>query len=210
MKVLLHPTYFPNIATFAVMAQKDVIWETSDNYQKQTYRNRCHICTDQGRQMLNIPIKHVGGNQGRQRYREVCLDNSYPWQKLHFKTLQTAYRSSPFFEFYEDLLAPLFEERFDFLLDFNLRAIETICSLLAMDFPSQKKETYEVEPSQEIDGRFLVIAKRTFDVQQRPYGQVFEDRNGFVPNCSILDLLFNEGTNSLNYLRQQKLDFLDA
>ena len=108
MRLLLHPSYFPNIATFAAMIQNEVRWEVEDNYQKQTYRNRCYICTDKGRHLLNIPIKHVGGDQGRQKYKEVLVDNDYPWQRNHWRTLQTAYRTSPFFEFYEDDLAPVY------------------------------------------------------------------------------------------------------
>ncbi|WP_045803156.1 WbqC family protein [Flagellimonas lutaonensis] len=210
MKVLLHPTYFPSIETFSVMAQRAIIWEANDNYQKQTYRNRCYVCTDQGRQMLNIPIKHVGGEQGRQKYSEVRIDNTYGWQRQHFKTLQTAYRSSPFFEFYEDHLATLFETEFEFLLAFNFKAIEIICSLLGMDFPLEKTMKYETKPTQMVDARFLVNAKTALDPQQEPYTQVFSDRHGFVPNCSILDLLFNEGTNALDYLKRQNLDFLRA
>lgn len=210
MKVLLHPTYFPSIATFSVMAQKGIIWEVHDNYQKQTYRNRCYICTDQGRQMLNIPIKHVGGEQGRQKYAEVRIDNNYGWQRQHFKTLQTAYRSSPFFEFYEDHLVSLFETKFEFLLDYNFKTVETVCSLLSMDFSFEKTAKYEVSPAQVVDARFLVNAKKSLTWHQKEYVQVFSERHGFIYNTSILDLLFNEGTNALNYLKQQNLDFLNA
>ena len=112
MKVLLHPTYFPNIVTLAVMVNYNAIWEAEDNYQKQTYRNRCHISTDQGRHILTVPIKHVGGTSGRQKYKDVKIDNGYRWQQQHWRTLQTAYRTSAFFEFYEDELAPLFEKEF--------------------------------------------------------------------------------------------------
>ena len=96
MKILLHPTYFPSIATFAAMVQHDVIWEACDNFQKQTYRNRCYISTDKGKHMLNIPIKHTGEKEGRQKYIDVRTENSYNWKKEHWRTLETAYRTSPF------------------------------------------------------------------------------------------------------------------
>ncbi len=210
MKLLIHPTYFPSIATFSAMQQRAIIWEIEDNYQKQTYRNRCYICNDIGRQLLSIPIEHVGGHQGRQKYKEVRLDHSYHWQRLHWRTLQTAYRTSPFFEFYEDDLAPLFEKQYTYLLDFNLNTIAVICSCLQTEMPSEKTSLYETQPKNIIDGRQLVDAKVPLAFRPQEYVQVFGDRHGFVGNLSILDLMFNEGTNTLNYLISQSLSFLDA
>jgi len=209
MRLLLHPSYFPNIATFAAMIQNEVRWEVEDNYQKQTYRNRCYICTDKGRHLLNIPIKHVGGDQGRQKYKEVLVDNDYPWQRNHWRTLQTAYRTSPFFEFYEDDLAPVYEKPNKFLLDFNLRTISTVCGLFQIDMPEAKTEIFEKEPKDIRNGRFLVNAKKDTPIVQEKYVQVFGDRHGFVENISILDLLFNEGPGAFPYLQNLDLGFLN-
>lgn len=209
MRLLLHPSYFPNIATFAAMIQNEVCWEIEDNYQKQTYRNRCYICTDKGRHLLNIPIKHVGGDQGRQKYKEVLVDNDYPWQRNHWRTLQTAYRTSPFFEFYEDDLAPLYEKPYKFLLDFNLRTISSVCGLFQIDMPEAKTAIFEKEPKDIRDGRFLVNAKKDIPIVQKKYVQVFGDRHGFMENTGILDLLFNEGPGALPYLQNLNLDFLN-
>ncbi|WP_190809243.1 WbqC family protein [Flagellimonas sp. S3867] len=209
-KTLIHPAYFPSIATFAVIIQKDVIWEVHDNFQKQTYRNRCYVCTDQGKHMLNIPIRHLGVEHGRQKYNEVIPDNSYPWQKIHWKTLQTAYRTSPFFEFYEDDLEFIFEEEHSTLFDFNMKTIMAIGDCLGVQIPIQKTETFEKKPSQYADARFLVEAKQVLTMNMNPYPQVFGERHGFIPNLSILDLLFNEGTNALTYLKNQSLDFLNV
>ncbi|HMB63647.1 MAG TPA: WbqC family protein [Eudoraea sp.] len=205
---LLHPTYFPNIASFAVLAQHHVTWEIADNYQKQTFRNRCHICTDRGRHMLTIPIRHAGGEQGRQKYKEVHIDNSYQWQRQHWRSLQTAYRTSPFFEFYEEDLAPLFERRFDFLLDFNFNAIAGICRCLEIEMPKRKTSGYKPSVSCYQDARFLVNAKKAVPIKQLNYVQVFGDRHGFIKNASVLDLLFNEGSRARDYLQQQDLNFL--
>lgn len=210
MDVLLHPTYLPNIATFATLLQNSIIWEVCDNYQKQTYRNRAFICTDQGKFMLNIPIKHVGGIEGRQKYKEVKLDNDYRWQRQHWRTLQTAYRTSPFFEYYEDDLAPIFMNKYQYLLDFNLNAIHIIASCLQFKVNKRCTDLYELKPQGIFDARFLVHAKKTIHINQKSYMQVFNTRHGFIENCSVLDLLFNEGPASFDYLMNQNLDFLNA
>ena len=205
MPVLLHPAYFPNIHTFSILAQHEIVWETWDNYQKQTYRNRCYICTDQGKLMLNIPIQHVGGTEGRQLYRDVKIDYSENWQRQHWRTLQTAYRTSPFFEFYEDELAPLFSSKDKYLLDFNLKAISVICECLQIPFQNKRTENFLKTVDNMLDARELVSAKKEKAIAQESYIQVFGDRHGFVGNLSILDLLFNEGSRAADYLRVQKL-----
>lgn len=210
MDLLLHPGYIPNIANFAALVQHDICWEVKDNYQKQTFRNRSYIGTDSGKQMLNIPIKHIGGHKNKQKYAEVAVDNDYLWQRQHWRTLQTAYRTSPFFEFYEDEIAPLYERKFYFLLDFNLKAIETICDCLQIAMPQKKTKIYEPRVTDKVDGRNLIDSKTPLPLEFPEYIQVFNDRNPFIPNLSILDLMFNEGTNTIPYLKGIKLDFPDA
>lgn len=209
MKVLVHPTYFPSIATFAVLAQREVVWEGCDNFQKQTYRNRCHICTDKGAHSLHIPIRHVGGLEGRQKYAEVATDNSYPWKKIHWRSLETAYRTSPFFEYYEDGLRPLFEDGEGSLLAFNLRGIEAVADCLGIPAPKAMTDRYRMEVGELVDARFLVRAKGGSRGEPEPYTQVFGERHGFIPDRSVLDLVFNMGGEALDYLRRQSLDFLD-
>ncbi len=210
MRTLLHPVYFPNIATMAVISSLDCLWEVQDYYQKQTYRNRAYICTDQGRQIMSIPIKHVGGKQGKQFYRDVRVDNHYPWQRQHWRTLQTAYRSSPFFEYYEDDLSPLYYREYTFLLDFNFSCLEVVSELLSLTMPGLKTEFYEPTPAGVKDLRDLVNAKKTLPFTQEPYTQVFAEKHGFVENLSVLDLLFNSGSLALDYLKRQPLNFIHA
>ena len=181
MNILLHPTYFPNIATFAAIVQNEVAWEVHDNYQKQT-------CTDQGKHMLNIPIRHVGGEEGRQKYAAVRLDNSYQWQRQHWRTLQTAYRTSPFFEYYEDDIAPLFESEFDLLLDFNLRTIATVCSCLQVPLPSEKTDSYVENPANFLDARLLVNANK--DLGANPIHTGFCRSTRFYKKCERIGSSF--------------------
>ncbi|MFS4469337.1 WbqC family protein [Maribacter sp. 2210JD10-5] len=201
MKALLHPTYFPTIHSFSIQLNHDVIWEIYDNYQKQTYRNRTYICTDRGKHMLSIPIVHVGNATGRQVYRNIKLDNSYKWQRQHWRTLETAYRTSPFFEFYEDDIKPLFEVSFDTLMNFNFETIKTICDCLQVPISNRQTEYFETTPKNVRDLRFLANAKRQHFSPNPEYMQVFNSKHGFVPNLSILDLLFNLGPNTSSYLK---------
>ncbi|MBU2901465.1 WbqC family protein [Maribacter dokdonensis] len=201
MKVI-HPSYFPNILTFSYVLHEPTCWEVHDNYQKQTFRNRTYISNDRGKHILSIPIIHVGKEQGRQKYKDVLIDNSYPWQRQHWRTLQTAYRTSPFFEFYEDEIKPLYDQPYDKLLDYNLKTIETILECLQMEMPKASTKEFEVSLSEHEDFRFLINAKLKHNLTIEPYTQVFGDRHGFIPNLSILDLLFNMGPNSIEYLRK--------
>ncbi|MGB5698473.1 WbqC family protein [Muriicola sp.] len=208
--ILLHPTYFPTIATMAVVSRRKCLWEVCDYYQKQTFRNRTYICTDQGKHMLSIPIQHVGGAQGKQYYKDVKVDNQYPWQRQHWRTLQTAYRASPFFEYYEDELAPIYHDRFTYLLDFNFRSIELACEFLQLGISLSKTSTFDPCPSDITDMRFMVNAKKSLPFTPTSYTQVFMERHGFLGNLSILDLLFNEGTAATAYLQELSLSFTDA
>lgn len=201
-QVLLHPCYFGPISQFVAMANAEaVLFENDDNYQKQTYRNRMYIYGANGKLSLNIPIKHTGDKSQHQKYREVRIENEFPWQKQHWKSLETAYRTSPFFEFYEDELQPLYQKKHEFLLDFNYECLELLSECLQWEIKAEKTEEYFLNPVPPIvDKRPLVNAKQASQYTFDPYSQVFEDKFGFIPNLCILDLLFNEGPNTLVYL----------
>ncbi|MGB3152663.1 MAG: WbqC family protein, partial [Maribacter sp.] len=200
------PTYFPNVTSFAAIIQNKVCWEIHDNYQKQTYRNRIKVCTDRGLHILSIPIVHVGNTQGRQLYSEVKIDNTYNWQRQHWRTLETAYRTTPFFEFYEDEIHPLYDSKFEYLQDFNLRTIETICDFLQIEMPTMKTQKFQVHLKEAEDYGFLVNSKKELQLDYAPYNQVFGDRHGFITNLSILDLLFNIGPETSTYLSKLILE----
>jgi len=209
--IIVHPSYFPSIVQMAAIVQSSkLIFEVEDNYQKQSYRNRSVIAHSNGKLSLSIPIKHTKPNfnqvKTRQKTKEVLVENSFPWQIQHWKSLESAYRTSPFFEFYEDDLKPLFLNSESSLLDFNMKIFDLICDLLDFDIDYTFSNTYEKEPIEK-DLRFLIDAKSNKDFGLKTYTQVLEANHGFLPNLSILDLLFNEGTNALNYLECQVLDF---
>ncbi|HIP48438.1 MAG TPA: hypothetical protein EYG92_05675 [Lutibacter sp.] len=197
--MLFQPTYFSPIIQFEKVVQVEkCIFEIHDNYQKQTYRTRLSIYTPQGRQDLIIPIKHKKGI--KLMTKEIEIDNSYKWQRLHFKSLQNFYRSSPFFEFYEDDLAPLYEKQEKYLLDLLLKTQELSFEMLQLEFEIKKTTKYLVDYPINQDFRFLDNPKLSIDQTFRKYIQVFDAKHGFIPNLSILDLIFNEGPNAVNIL----------
>ncbi|MEC3907002.1 WbqC family protein [Tamlana sp. 2201CG12-4] len=207
MNIIIHPTYFPNITHFVAMAHaKNVVFETDDNFLKQTYRNRCYIYGANGKLGLNIPVIHSQKN--RQKYKDVKIFNEDNWQSIHWKSLLSAYRTSPFFEYYEDELQPLFTEKATYLLDHNFNCFEVICDCLQLELSTSKSKTYQKSVDDKADLRHLVNAKKEASQNFDDYTQVFSDKHGFIPNLSILDLLFNEGPNALNYLESQTLTSL--
>ncbi len=198
--LLLYPTYFPSISQFAALAQADAVTlEVCDSFQKQTNRNRMYIYSPNGRQLLNVPVKH---DLGRRMTRDVRVDNSFGWQKQHFKSLEAAYRSSPFFEYFEDDIAPVFTKRHEFLMDLDLETMEIVSRCMGLDFKFRKTVEYFHQVADSKDIRHMASGKKDTS-QLEPYTQVFGDRHGFLNNLSVLDLLFNEGRHARDYLLRQ-------
>ncbi|MFT7331009.1 MAG: hypothetical protein ACI848_001084 [Roseivirga sp.] len=205
--MLFQPTYFSPIAQYVAIANcENIVLEVYDNYLKQSYRNRCYIYTASGKLLLNISILHTRGS--KQLTKDVKIDNYYDWQKQHFKTLESAYRSSPYFEFYEDDLRALYDKKHTYLLDLNLDCHEFVMDVLQEDISHTPTLVYEKKPVVS-DFRSLAIVKNTREFNNTPYVQVFDDKFGFIPNLSILDLIFMEGPNSFTYLTNQKLKVTD-
>jgi hypothetical protein len=205
MKSLLLPTYFPSISHFVAMAQSEkIVFEMEDNFQKQTNRNRTYIYSPNGIQLLNIPVKH--SKEIHQKTKDVKIETDFDWQKQHFKSLEAGYRSSPFFEYFEDEIRPVFEKKYTFLVDLNFEAMTIVSKCLRMKFEYETTTEYfrEVDSTTILDFRTLADGKKD-DSQFETYTQVFEEKHGFLNNLSILDLLFNEGRYALDYLKNQKL-----
>lgn len=202
MNVLLHPSYFPNIASYVALLKADTItFEVYDNYQKQTYRNRSNIYGANGKLALTIPVNYTQKN--RQLYRDVKIHNEEKWQISHWKSLESAYKMSPFFEFYQDDLKPLFEKKENFLLDFNFKCFEVISDCLQLNLKFDITKEFEKLVENKTDFRSLINSKKETTQNFNKYTQVFTQKHDFISNLSILDLLFNEGPNTENYLRQQ-------
>jgi hypothetical protein len=205
MNILIHPTYFPSISHFAAIIQAEkATFEMEDNFQKQTNRNRTYIYSPNGIQLLNIPVKH--SKIAHQKTKDIQIENDFDWQKQHFKSLEAAYRSSPFFEFFEDDLLPIFEKKHSFLMDLNLEVFELItrCLRMKIEYNATTEYIHEIESNEITDFRYLANGKKD-QSQFESYTQVFDDKFGFINNLSVLDLVFNEGKFAVDYLKSQSL-----
>lgn len=193
------PAYFPSIQYIkALIKAKETTFTLESNYQKQTYRNRCSIYGANGKLNLTIPIQHTK-RDGHQKDSSVKIMWEENWQMLHWKSLTSAYRSSPFFEFYEDELKEVFFQQPEKLMDFNIGLLKCILSFLEIDFSFSFKEDYSpLSPLEES----LINAKKEPTISYPIYQQVFATKHGFISHLSIVDLLFNQGPQSLDYLEQ--------
>ena len=193
------PAYLPPIKYMAwIIAQKEIAFVLSGHYQKQTYRNRTEIYGANGKLKLTIPIVH-NKNNAHQLDGDVTIHYQSSWQKDHWKSFEASYRSSPFFEFYEDDLYSFFHEKEEKLMDFNIALIKKILSLLNADVKINLAKN-EINESLE-----LLNAKEKKVFKTPVYRQVFDSKYGFISNLSILDLIFNVGPESLDYLSKISL-----
>ncbi|WP_037321137.1 WbqC family protein [Salegentibacter sp. Hel_I_6] len=214
-EILIHPAYFGPVSQFVALVKADkVFFENQDNYQKQTYRNRMYIYDSNGKLLLNIPIRHRSTLTGEpkeagkhQLYKEVKIENDFEWQKQHWRALKASYQTSPFFEFYEDEVYPLYHTKFEYLIDFNYACLEFVTDALQLDLEINKTSDYILHPQDKNDLRYLIKAKSEQKFNLGHYTQVFQDKHGFISDLSILDLIFNEGPNSLNFLEEQEVKF---
>ena len=196
MDILIHPNYFPNIHQFTQIIKADnILFEVSDNYQKQTFRNRTYIYGANGKLGLFIPVIHTHKN--RELFKDVKISYESNWMDLHLKSLQSAYRSSPYFEYFEDDFIKLYSEKEKFLADFNIKCIKLISNLLDLDLDFKISNEYVKKTNDIIDLRDLSNARKEKKIETPKYIQVFESKHGYLNNLSILDLIFSEGTNSV-------------
>ena len=202
--MIIQPTLFAPIIQYIALANADdLIFEVEDNFQKQTYRNRYYIYGANGKQMLSVPIIHLK-NERKTKTKDIQIDYSFSWQNLHIKTLDSAYSSSPFYEFYKDDIISVLQKKHKYLLDLNFEAITVLNTSLDLEFSIKKTKAFQVGFEKQKDFRYLAIAKGKQNYVLKKYTQVFDDKHGYISNLSILDLLFNEGTNALMYLENQK------
>ena len=198
-RILLSTTYFGPIQWYQKLYRAErVFLEHCETFQKQTYRNRCLIATTNGIQALTVPVERDAEQIG-----SVRISDHGNWRHLHWNALKSAYGESPFFDYYQDDIRPFFEQRWDYLLDFNEAIREKMCELLDIEPIVSLTETFIAPEGLAGDFRSAIRPKHPepdSDFTPKRYYQVYEQKHGFLPNLSILDLLFNMGPESVLYL----------
>ena len=199
MSVLLSTTYFGPIQWYQKLYRAErVEIEQWESFRKQTYRNRCLIATTNGIQALTVPIEHSDSPL----IKDIRLSDHGNWRHLHWNALQSAYGESPFFEYYQDDIRPFFEKHWEFLLDFNEAIRLKMCELIDIQ-PNVSYTKEFVSEENMASFRDVICPKHPQDdpdFTPRRYYQVYEQKHGFLPNLSILDLLFNMGPESIFFL----------
>ncbi len=201
--LLVDLRYLPSISYFIQITQyQSVIIEQHEHYQKGGYRNRCEIAGANGVLRLSIPLQK-GKNEG-QSITEVQIADDGNWQRQHWQSIRSAYGRAPFFEYYSDFFEPLFQKKHTCLFDFNKDLFLLLIKFLKIKTPISFSETYlkkDALPYSITDGRNEPFSSAIL----KPYSQLFEDRHGFLPNLSVLDLLFCCGPEARRVIENDKL-----
>lgn len=204
--ILLSSAYLAPIEYYAkLLAYDKVLVEQHDHYMKQTYRNRCTIAAPDGELALSIPT--VKPESLKCPMRDIRISDHGNWRRLHWNAIESAYNHTPFFEYYKDDFRPFYEKRYEFLADYNEELCRLVCSLIDLQPVVERTTEYRTElTADEADFRERIHPKKDFRLEDpdfipQPYYQVFQERLGFLPNLSIIDLLFNMGPESLLVLQ---------
>jgi len=203
--MLVSTAYFPPILYYAWLLQgADINVEQLETFPKQTFRNRCVILSANGLHSLTVPVIKPSGAKTLTRDIEISYESD--WQQLHWRSIKTAYNSSPFLLYFQDEMELFFSKKYRFLLDLNDGVIHLINNLMEWDIITTRSETFvfpeNLPPNQ--DKRFILTPKSTASLGLPSYIQVFADQYPFSENLSILDLIFNLGPEAESYLMKIK------
>jgi hypothetical protein len=198
-KIIFSTAYLPPVSYFSQFTKYRCIYiDSYENYIKQTYRNRCIICTANGKLSLSIPVIKTTGNHTK--LKDIEIDYSQTWQKIHWRAIESAYSNSPFFLYYRDDFESFYKLKTKYLLDLNQAILSVLCNRLGIQCEINLSEKYFEPSAQIVDLRNSFSPKDPNDLSPLEYRQVFAEKHGFMQDLSIIDLLFNEGKYASDYL----------
>lgn len=193
-KLVTELQYLGTVSHYILLTRhQNILFDAHEHFEKSTYRNRCYIASPNGKLRLTVPVE--GGKGQRARYAGLRIDAETNWQKIHWQSLTSCYRNSPYFEYYEDRFEPFYHEQFENLFDFNKQLMELILELLGIELNIAYTTGYQKKYDDAEDFRSKIIpsVQQETDVK---YRQVFEEKTGFLQDLSIVDLLFSEGPHA--------------
>lgn len=207
---LLDLHYLPSLEYFSIILSSDeIVLEKHEQYVKQSFRNRCYINSANGLLKLVVPIT---AKHGKALIKDVRIDYSTKWQKLHWRGIESAYRKAAFFDHYADDLNRIISKQVNFLYDLNFQLLSFCLQSLQLSLPLTESTSYEKVPQKNIkDLRSIISAKIPYSERNiyvpAPYLQVFG--NKFAPNLSVIDLLFCEGPNAIQIIKSSTKGYLN-
>lgn len=198
--VVLPMCYLPPVEFFVELNKHkpDILIEREEHFPKQTYRNRANIYSPDGVLSLTVPV--IKGSKNHTVIKDVKISYDFRWQRSHWMGLEACYRRSAYFEYYEDDFAPFYEKSYSYLFDYNEALLQLLLKLTKIKTTISYTQTYEESYPVLTDLRNVINPKSVHTFDQKTYFQVFEERHGFIKNLSIVDLLFNQGPQTINHL----------
>ena len=197
---ILSSLYLAPVEYYSYLFRSEfIVIEINDNYQKQSYRNRCALAGANGPLSISIPI--VKPDKDNSKMKDIRIADHGNWRHLHWNAILSAYNSTPYFQYFEDDFRPFYERKIEFIHDFNEELRQLICRFIGINKDVRYTETYineEIEGY--IDLREKIHPKKESDFKTEPYYQIFASKYGFINNLSILDLLFNMGNEARLHL----------
>ena len=198
-KILISSAYLPPVEYFSLINNADeALVEREENFLKQTYRNRCYILSAHGVQVLTIPV--YLGSSHKTPVRDIRIDYSKRWQQVHLRAIIASYSSSPFFEFYFEDLEKIIMTNHVFLLDLNTGLTEALLKILKIEKHVSYTSAFMSVGATDYDFRYKITPKKKSLFPAKEYTQVFNINSGFISGLSIIDMVFNMGPESMNYL----------
>ncbi|HUM50928.1 MAG TPA: WbqC family protein [Chitinophagales bacterium] len=198
--ILIESQYAGNCSYWNLLLKsKEIYIDTHEHYVRRSYRNRTHILGANGLLRLSIPLE--SGKSQHAAMKDVRISYNERWQELHWHSMVSAYSRSPYFDYYEDYLKKFYKQKFELLIDFNFQLMQTIASILKVDLSVKFTEKYfSKDEFFGTDYRSFILPNKKSEINFSSYPQVFSDRFPFEADLSILDVLFNKGTTSVEYL----------